>query len=223
MGDGWVFLSYPLSRSTPTSATHVLPPEIEPIELISRGDVANLYRIRIFNHCGSHIDSPNHFSDSGRRLFQYDPAEFIFDSPRVIDVDVPERSLITPADLEGAVGEGSSADLLLLRTGFSRYRSADSERYRWQAPGLAAEAVPWMVARHPSLRAIAMDFISMEWTADLSHGFHTHKAAAEAGLLVMEDLNLETLERREPKRVIALPLIFEEVDSGPATVIAQVS
>src|ERR1700682_6371070 len=140
MRDGWVFLSYPLSRSTPTSAHHVLPPEIEPMELISKGDVANLYRIRMFNHCGSHIDSPNHFSDNGRRLVEFGAAEFIFESPMGVDVDVPGRSLITPAELEGGLGDGSNADLLLLRTGFSRYRSADSERYRWQAPGLAAEA-----------------------------------------------------------------------------------
>ena len=154
---------------------------------------------------------------------QLDAAEFIFESPHVVDVEVPDRGLITPTELERAQMDGSSADLLLLRTGFSRYRSADSERYRWQGPGLAAESVPWMIAHHPSLRGIAMDFISMEWTADTSHGFRCHKAAAEAGLLVMEDLNFEPLDGRKPKRVVALPLIFEELDSGPATVIADVS
>jgi kynurenine formamidase len=217
-------LSYTINAATPTSADIVKPVAIHPIERIARGDRSNLSRTEITNHYGSHIDAPNHFNPDGRRLVDFPIGDFVFESPFLIDLPKSDMGLVSAADLEPWEQQIASCDLLLLRTGFSQHRSRDAARYRWKTPGVSAEAARYIMDNFPALRALGMDFISLEWTSDLSHDFQAHRTLLGDTLhpmMLIEDISLD-IGDRQPRRVYAFPLLFDDLDSFPATIVAEI-
>ncbi|MFN8007209.1 MAG: cyclase family protein, partial [Terriglobia bacterium] len=88
-------LSYPLSADMPVSDPILAPPIYEPIESIARGDMANLYRLTMFNHCGTHIDAPNHYDLTGKKLVDFSIDHFIFEKPLLLDIPKMDQGLIT--------------------------------------------------------------------------------------------------------------------------------
>ena len=58
------FISYILTSPFPTYGGQgsVM---IEPVKSLQSGDSANVFRMTIENHWGTHVDAPNHFFDDG--------------------------------------------------------------------------------------------------------------------------------------------------------------
>jgi len=200
-----------------------VPVAIHPIERIERGDRSNLSRVELTNHYGTHLDAPNHFNASGRRLVDFPIGDFVFERPVVVDIRQGDMGLIRAADLSRRAEAIDGHDLLLLRTGFSYLRADDPERYRQRGPGVSDEAAHYLLDRFPCLRALGMDFISLEWTSDLSHGFaahHTFLQDNDRPFILIEDMTLE-IGQRELRRVYAFPLLFDDLDSFPCTVVGE--
>ena len=57
---------------------------IEPVKSIQGGDSANVFRITMENHWGTHVDAPYHFFDDGRKITDYPPEFWVFKSPDTI-------------------------------------------------------------------------------------------------------------------------------------------
>jgi kynurenine formamidase len=216
-------LSHTINAATPTSSDSVLPVAIYPIERINRGDRSNLSRVELTNHYGTHLDAPNHFNATGKRLVDFAMGDFVFERPVVLNVPQGDLGLIHASDLSPHAEAIDGHDLLLLRTGFGRHRTSDPERYRWQSPGVSEEAARYLLDRFPSLRALGMDFISLEWTSDLSHDFAAHRTllgSNDRPFLLIEDMDLDFGDR-QLGRVYAFPLLFDDLDSFPCTVVAE--
>src|SRR5207249_211980 len=79
-------LSYPLSADMPLADPILAVPSYEPIQSIARGDLANLFRLTMFNHCGTHIDSPNHYDLTGKKLVDFPLEHFVFEKPLLLDI-----------------------------------------------------------------------------------------------------------------------------------------
>ena len=198
-------------------------PSYEPIQSIARGDLANLFRVTMFNHCGTHIDAPNHYDLTGKKLVDFPLEHFVFDKLLLLDIPKPDQGLITDEDCGRALGDRTACDLLLLRTGFERYRRSDPARYIRGCPGVSADAARYLKKTLPGLRAIGLDFMSLEWTTDKSHGFEAHQVLLKDPshpLLIIEDMSLN-LELLRVRRIFAVPIFFRELDSFPATVFAE--
>jgi arylformamidase len=219
----YIRISYTIRTDAPTSSDDVKPMVIHPLQRIAAGDLSNLSRIEITNHSGTHIDAPNHFNATGRRLVNFPIEDFIFTRPVVIDVPKTDNELITPSDLSRYEERLAACDLLLIRTGFSQYRSTDPERYRWNTPGVSPEAAQYLMDRLQNLRALGLDFISLEWTKDLPHNYRAHQILLgdnEHPMMIIEDMNLDFGDLI-PRRVYAFPLFFDELDSSPCTVVGE--
>lgn len=219
----WLRLSYTINAATPTSADIIPPVEIQPIERIANGDRSNLSCVRLANHYGTHIDAPNHFNATGRRLVDFPIADFIFERPCIVDIPKSDMETISAQDLAAHEPDMRDADLVLLRTGFGRSRATDRERYRWQGPWVTAEAARYIMDELPNLRALGMDFISLESTSDLSHNFEAHCTLLgdnDRPLMLIEDLDLD-IGNTIIRRVYAFPLFFDDLDSFPCTVAAE--
>jgi arylformamidase len=213
-----LWLSHQLEEGTPAYGGGA-GFEREPVSRIADGGSANSSRYAFPNHLGTHLDAPRHFFDAGATLSEYGPESWIFDHPVLVDLPCAEDHLFGPSELEGKVPAG--CDLLLIRTGFERYRA--EERYWARNPGPSAALGGWLREKHPSVRALGLDLISVTARAHREEGRGAHRAFLDPAregrpLLLIEDMALAAVS--DPLRsVVVLPLRVREADGGPCTVL----
>jgi arylformamidase len=180
---------------------------ITPTSRISRGDSSNVSEIRLGSHTGTHIDPPSHFLDEGTT------AE---DLP--LDVMMGET---TVADLRGAagpIGPDELVDLslngqitrLLLRTNNSELWAADPPAFPDEYVCLSPEGARWVVDNGIGL--IGIDFLSIE--ARGAPGHPTHRTLLEAGVVILEGLDLSGVEPGE-YTLVCFPLKIAGGDGAP--------
>jgi arylformamidase len=197
----------------------------EPLSRISEGDVANYGVLHVCNHFGSHLDAPNHFNDDGPRVAEIPLDRFIYDRPRLIDVPKGAREEVTRAELEAHETVVGEADLLVLRTGWSRTRVTDPARYAAEGPGVSPEACEYLIEQ-PGLKALALDLVSLASYPLLEpNGIAAHQILCGVGrgdryVIIIEDLDLAGYPS-EARRVYAIPLFPVDADSSPCTVFAE--
>lgn len=219
MSRKYKLLSYPLNSQTPLYGD-TTPLRIKPIKQIAKGDSCNNFELYLSNHCGTHMDAPRHFDDHGRSLFEYAIDELIFQAPCLVDCPKEADELIMPEDLRLI----NKCDLLLIRTGFYRYRGTD--KYRLHNPGVSPDAAKWLRSNYPGIRAIGIDTISFSAFQKREAGREAHKLLLSdknypgKPVLLIEDLNLSE-ELKGIYRIIAIPLFVEGIDSMAATVICE--
>jgi len=220
----FTLLSFSLSVTTPTPGGRE-PLRIKTDESIDEGHLGNTFYYTAWNHTGTHIDAPAHMLPQGKPITAFQIDDFIFERPYLVDVPKGDSQLISSADLEPNEEAIATCDLLLLRTGFTRYRDVDPVRYRDQNPGLSIEVAYYLNStRFPHLRAIAIDTISMAATAHVLEGVQAHKIlfAREDGshVFLIEDVNLSA-DLTGLQRVFVVPMFIDGLDSSPCTIIAD--
>jgi arylformamidase len=193
---------------------------------IAGGDVANLGVLHLCDHFGSHLDAPNHFNDQGRKIADVPLDRFVYERPRLVDVPKGDGELVTRAELEAHDETVRGADLLLIRSGWSRVRSDDPGRYATAGPGVSPEACEYLIEQ-PGLKAVALDFISLASYGRLDpEGILAHQILCGVGrdryMIIIEDLDLSACPA-EAERVYAIPLFAAGADSSPCTVFAEVA
>jgi arylformamidase len=216
-----IFLSYPLGTTSPTylGAPSV---EITPHRLIANGYRYNSYRVSLWNHAGTHVDSPRHVYEKGPGLSDLDVSHFFYTRPIVIDIPVTDDELIIPQQLEDSLGSQRDWDFIGIRTGFGQYRHLNPERYIRHNPGLSPQAANWLVTQFPRLRAIAVDLISVTSAAHAEAGWETHRILLhpENPRLIIEDVNLP-LDLPPIRKITVAPIFIEGIDSSWCSVLAE--
>ncbi len=220
-------LSFAISPSTPTYPGTPAP-SFEPHARIERGDVANWMILTTQNHAGTHVDGPWHFNPNGRRITEIDPAEFVFASPRLVDIPKADDEVVTGDDLASIAGSIAGADMILVRTGYgARFRAADPERYRNHSPGFDTTAGEYLLREQPSVRALAMDFISAACQKHEAEGQEFHRIVLgrrrdDRYIFLVEDTRIDPdLRPSDLGRVVMAPLLLEGQDGGPVTMLAE--
>jgi len=215
----WVFLSHVLSPSTPAYGNGE-GLAIEVSRSIDRGDSSNSMVMKFSNHLGTHVDAPRHFIADGKSVDQYRPDEWIFSKVFVADVMVDDGGIVDVARLESALNNVSDVDLLLIRTGFESKRG--SESYWAASPGFDPSLCGYLQSRFPSLTAIGMDTISISSMKHRDMGRSAHRAFLSAGIRIFEDMSLANAGAGfKLLRVVALPLMVENLDGAQCTVIGN--
>lgn len=196
------------------------PLKIKSEKSISKKDSCNTYRVSFSNHLGTHIDAPRHFYNSGRTIAEFRPEDLIFDNTCIIDCANKQNQPIEIRDLEIHIRPKS--DLLLLRTGFSKFRKKGI--YCTSNPYISCAVADWLRRNFPRLRAIGIDCISVSSYAHRGEGTKTHRILLKKTgypgppLLIIEDLFLPSAIRCLTE-VMVFPLYIKGVDSSPCTVI----
>ncbi len=190
---------------------------------ISKGDSCNTYTLNLSNHAGTHIDCPNHFFASGKKLSQYKIEDFIFSKPAILDCPKQENELITLDDIRGNLKELKGKDILLLRTGFYKCRS--SVKYAIKNPGVDPEAARFIRKNLTSVRCVGVDSISISPYGNRKIGRETHRIFLQKHsfegqpVCIIEDMNLSE-NLADLKKVFVVPLFIKGVDRAPCTVFA---
>jgi len=218
-------LSYIISQSTPTygNRDRIF---IRDNSAIEKGDTANS-SCWIFsnNHIGTHIDSPRHFSATGRKTHEFPINDFFFDVVKLVDIACATSILITIEDFKKVEHTvPNDTELLLIRTGYEGYRSVD--KYWNDSPGLAAELADHFRARFPKLRCVGFDFISLTSWNFRPEGRVSHKAflcpdeEEKTPILVIEDMALAAVQTAI-RSVVVAPMFVEDGNGGAVTVFAD--
>ncbi|MCR9203302.1 MAG: cyclase family protein [Halobacteriovoraceae bacterium] len=218
-----LFLSHYLDpKSTPSYGNNEGQLTIVPASCICSGDSSNSLTIKMSNHIGTHIDLPRHFDDKGKVLNDYNPEDWIFTSPQLIDLPKSEEELIEFNEINELLA--SKTDFLILRTGFEKFRG--QEAYWARNPGFAEETGRLLRKNYPNLKAIGFDFISITSYPNRPLGRLAHKSFLSSEfegepIRAIEDMTLNEL-KSSPLSLTVAPLMVNQADGVQVTVFALI-
>jgi arylformamidase len=207
--DGWIDISVRL-RSGIVHWPDNPPVRIERILDMEHGDVANVSKISMGSHTGTHMDAPLHFVREGEGIDEM-PLTAAIGRTRVIEIHDPES--VKPEDLDPHGIRRGERILLKTQNSARDWPSADFiEDFVY----VSQEAARYLAARE--IQTIGIDYLSVG-------GFHrdgveTHEALLEAGIWVIEGLDLSQVESGEYE-LVCLPIKVERSDGAPARAILR--
>ena len=222
-----VELGYEFSEDMPVFPG--LPEDrILPHSRMSQGGESNTTMLHHFLHNGSHVDAPWHFWDGGRAIDQIPLEDFVYDHPVLVVRELGKGQLFEPSDIESAGGSLKRCDLLMLCSGYWKLRSS-KEIYCDDFPGLSPEAARFIRLELPTVKAVAIDTLSVENPVQgPKSDFLVHKTLLDGDLhptrpvLAFEDVNLGRLVGRRIRRIYAFPLRWRGLDGSPVNPVADV-
>lgn len=168
---------------------------------------------------GTHVDVPFHFDKDGKKIDDYPASHWLFKKAFLLELTVAPDEIF---HLEKTTAEiPADCDLLLLRTGFEKFRS--EEKYWKNNPGLSKESGSFLKSRFPKLRAVGFDFISLTAFQHRELGRQAHREFlfSDNGepVCIIEDMKLSEW-KRSYANVAVVPLLMSRADGAPVTVLA---
>jgi len=207
-------------RSRMTSA----PPKNE-LDGVRWDSYNNTSFIDAFVHTGTHVDTAHHVSKEGPKLGDFSLVDFIFERPVLLEIPKQDEEKITAVDLKPHAAALERADLLLVYTGFSKYRMTDPERYVMRQPGFSPDAADYLLAL-PKMRCAGADIMGIENIPEGRQAdppFPTHRSflLRQKPFLILEDPNIAPLVGKQLKQAFIIPLLFPEAEAMMVTAFAE--
>jgi len=153
------------------------PFAVEPAALIADGASANVSRLMMGSHTGTHVDAPLHFIDKGASVDQLDLGRLV--GPAEV-LDLTGRRAIDAAALENRLAPGRFA-LFKTNSSYLPDTAPFRDDYVYLTPDGARAVVD------SGVRTIGIDYLSV---GGGSEGAVTHRILLEAGVVVIEGLRL---------------------------------
>jgi arylformamidase len=182
--------------------------DIRPTSRISRGDTSNVSEIRLGSHTGTHVDPPSHFLDDGATADDL-PLDVLIGDVIVADL----RGIAGTIGRDELEGLPLAAEItrLLLRTDNSALWAAEHRDFPDEYVSLSVEGAGWVVDH--GLKLIGIDFLSIE--ARGAPGHPTHRTLLEAGVVILEGLDLSRV-KPGTYTLVCFPLKIADGDGAPA-------
>ena len=175
------------------------------IASLDAGDAYTLSTLFTCLHTGSHIDAPSHFWREGLSIDALSLETFYGDA---IILDLQGVKRIDAVALLRAIDVQYPKPLpekLIIKTGYIK-RSAKEYNLQEQL-GLTPDAVRLIVDL--GIRLIGIDTFDI----DIDEGYASHKAFAEAGIVILESICLEGVPAMKGL-LIALPLCIKDAEAS---------
>lgn len=147
---------------------------------LANGDAANVSRLRLGAHTGTHVDAPAHFLAEGPRVIDL-TLDTLIGKARVIEIPESVRA-IGPEHVTDAMVAG--AERVLFKTRNSSFWA--EERFREDFTFITPEAARALVAA--GVRLVGIDYLSVEVFKSANHD--THKVLLADNVIVLEGLDL---------------------------------
>ena len=176
-------------------------------QAISQGAGANVSRIDMGSHSGTHVDAPKHFFDDGAGADSL-PLDVLMGPARLIAVDDAVKSVgeteLRAHDLRGVTR-------VLIRTRNSAWLASGSTEFHPDYTFLSPEGAAYLVGL--GVKLVGVDYLSVE---QFHSGHHrTHRTLLGADVVIIEGLVLN-----EPPpgdyELRCLPLRLTGLDGAPA-------
>lgn len=185
------------------------PIVLNQVSSIDNGDGANVSRLEAGVHVGTHIDAPRHFIKGGGAVDEI-PLKSLIGRAYVVDL---RKAKTIDADTLEAARIPPRTRRLLFKTSNSEWWAAGESKFQKDFVAVEPSGAEWLVQK--GVRLVGVDYLSV---APFSDGERTHKILLEAGIVVLEGVDLH----RVPKgryTMYCLPVKLVGSDGAPARAI----
>jgi len=179
---------------------------------LSRGDDANVTRLDMSAHSGTHIDAPFHFEPKGIGVDAL-PLEILIGPCRLFDLGSPLNG-IDAAHLKSLDLKGTKR-VLLKTPNSERWAQGDTAFHR-DFVYLTTEGAEYLISQ--GVQLVGIDALSIEKYAYPGHP--THRALLRNKVVILEGLDLSAVPVGDYE-LIALPLKLKGADGAPARAILR--
>jgi arylformamidase len=183
--------------------------EIKRVEKIEDGSNANVTRLDIGVHTGTHVDAPYHFLQDGVTI---DKINLSLLTGRAYVLYLPDVDEITAAVLEEAQIPPRTRRVLFKTRNSELWAEGETD-FKTDFVGLSEDGAEYLVRR--GVKLVGMDYLSI---APFKKSRPTHERLLEAGVVVVEGLNLTEVEQGR-YTIYCLPLKIANSDGAPARAI----
>lgn len=185
----------------------------ELVQDIQKGDSANVSRIVMGSHTGTHIDAPAHFVSGGRTVGQLSLSEMngdalVVDATGQKDIDV---SFLTEKNIEDA--------------GIILFKTSSSVRYAGKNvldgyTTLTYEAAEYLVKL--GVRMVGIDYMTIERPRNTRvTGRSVHRTLLGNDVLILESLKLDSVMEGK-YRLHCFPLNLVGADGSPVRAVLEI-
>ncbi len=182
------------------------PVVLERVKSIANGDEANISRIQSGVHVGTHIDAPIHFVEGGATVDAI-PLKSLLG--RAYVVDLRKADVLDAAALESARIPPRTRRLLFKTRNSELWTSGES-RFQRDFVAVDASGAEWLVKK--GVKLVGVDYLSV---APFNDGVPTHRILLEAGVVVVEGLDLARVSKGR-YTLYCLPVKLMGSDGAPA-------
>jgi arylformamidase len=183
-----------------------VPLELERVQQINKGDIANVTKISCSVHVGTHVDAPVHFLEGGKGI---EALSFRVLNGRAYVVELPEVELITSKVLEEA-GVPLRTRRVLFKTKNSQFWNNPHHEFNPDFVALDESASHWLVQK--GVQLVGVDYLSV---APYNTQQPTHEILLAHEVVILEGLDLRQVS---PGRYMlhCLPMKISGSDGAPA-------
>ena len=185
------------------------PVSLERIQSIEDGAESNVSRLVSGVHVGTHIDAPLHFLPEGGSIEDI-PLKSLIGRAYVVDL---RKAQVIDADALNSANIPPRTRRLLFRTRNSEYWARGQSKFQKDFVAVDASGAEWLTRK--GVRMVGVDYLSV---APYGDGAPTHKILLEAGVVVLEGLNLSDI-RQGRYTIYCLPLKLVGSEGAPARAI----
>lgn len=224
-------LSYPVEESSPKWPGN---PEEKVVyeQEIQKGAACNASSVFHHMHNGTHVDAPRHFNSIGMTIDQIPTEDIYYTAPFVLELPKGKGEKIQLSELMNREEEIRNCDILFFSTGYSELWERSAKEFADDFPCFSVEAAEYLRCNFPGLKAIAVDFLSVDSSVTgEADGFPAHHAFLDTGmgkpyrtLLIYEDVNVkkfrELKNTNEIQWISAFPVRFKGLEASPVSMVA---
>ncbi|TFG46332.1 MAG: cyclase family protein [Dehalococcoidia bacterium] len=208
-GNDWIDISLSLNNGM-VQWPGDPPVRIERVQDLDKGDSHTLSRLTLGSHSGTHVDAPSHFLKGAPTISDL-PPEVLLGTARVIEIE--DRESIKPEEL--ARHNLLNGERVLFKT----YNSAlwqQNNEFKEDFIYVTSEAANHIAERGVSV--VGVDYLSVGGYK--KDGSHVHRILLEAGIWIIEGINLSHVEPGI-YQLVCLPLKITGGDGAPARAVLR--
>jgi arylformamidase len=199
-------ISLPISQGIP-----VWPgdPEIsiKRVSKIEDGANANVSRMDIGCHTGTHVDAPYHFLPDGKTIETL-PLDALIGPVQVIRI--PDDISVITEDVVLACGIRKGTSRVLFKTYNSAFWKKYGSQFRTEFAGIDDTGAQALVDM--GVKLVGLDYLSV---SPYKKSRPTHEAFLKASVVLLEGVNLSAVEAGD-YNLVCLPLKIQGADGAPA-------
>ncbi len=187
------------------------PIQIERISKIEDGATANVSKIAMTVHAGTHIDAPYHFLGGNAATVEQLPLNLLTGRTYVLhlpdDVDLITADILRDAEIP------TRTRRILFKTRNSKLWQNPDHEFKKDFVAVSPDGAQYLIER--GVKLVGVDYLSV---APFEDGIPTHSLLLKAGVIIVEGLDLSQVSQGR-YTLYCLPLKLTAVDGAPARAI----